>query len=391
MAFNKNAESATSIEDLGVAESDKIFDLLNKTAGQEIFTAHRVTSPMLFGIRVEGQLGGRTELIDASELFQNTYVNNRQQEIERMFNWIFPKMGVTVPLTLQRTEIITSRFSEATQTQNMSREEIREKMGLPSEEKKGSMQEVINALKALPDSVVNKVLDAMSKDELRALAALTPAVSMSTIHFSTQEEEEAAAVFSRFGVDRAKFRLLLRREARFRNDSEEVAHFAAADDELTNKQVVALDLLNKDPLITPDDLASALNVTLEEIGGILSYLEEAELIKTVKRKDKSGNTVLERKPVQEALRLLKEIRPLTRSIQVMYSYEGPEDDRNRPFCAKMLELDRLYSRADIEAISTKLGYSVWARRGGWYTDPKTGAPRPYCRHTWVSNVVVKNV
>jgi len=34
-----------------------------------------------------------------------------------------------------------------------------------------------------------------------------------------------------------------------------------------------------------------------------------------------------------------------------------------------------------------LGYSVWSRRGGWYTIPGTNEHRPYCRHSWASNVV----
>jgi hypothetical protein len=61
------------------------------------------------------------------------------------------------------------------------------------------------------------------------------------------------------------------------------------------------------------------------------------------------------------------------AFQVMYYYEWQEgiplDQRNtpkypsRPFCGKLMELDRLYSRKDIEAISERLGYSVWDRWG----------------------------
>jgi len=78
----------------------------------------------------------------------------------------------------------------------------------------------------------------------------------------------------------------------------------------------------------------------------------------------------------------------TVEILLRYSYEWNEDvplnERNsqdhpsRPFCAKLLELDRLYSRSDIETISERLGYSVWDRRGG-----------DNCRHNWVANTVVR--
>jgi hypothetical protein len=55
-----------------------------------------------------------------------------------------------------------------------------------------------------------------------------------------------------------------------------------------------------------------------------------------------------------------------------------------------MELGRLYSRSDIEQMSARLGYSVFDRRGGWYTNPNTDQPRPYCRHFWTSQVVMKN-
>jgi hypothetical protein len=75
---------------------------------------------------------------------------------------------------------------------------------------------------------------------------------------------------------------------------------------------------------------------------------------------------------------------------IRYVYSGPEDDRNRPFCAKMMQLakTKIYSRSQIEAISERLGYSVWDRRGGWFTQPD-GIHRPYCRHEWKTLIVKK--
>jgi len=80
--------------------------------------------------------------------------------------------------------------------------------------------------------------------------------------------------------------------------------------------------------------------------------------------------------------------PETTQIFVKYSYEGPQDDRNRAFCAKLMELNRFYSRFEIEQISQQLGYSVFDRRGGFWRHPD-GITTPYCRHNWMSNIVVK--
>jgi len=75
-------------------------------------------------------------------------------------------------------------------------------------------------------------------------------------------------------------------------------------------------------------------------------------------------------------------------ISIKYSYEWHEDvpdeekdtleNPSRPFCKKLMELNRHYTRYDIEQISERLGYSVWERKGG-----------DGCRHRWVSQIVVK--
>jgi hypothetical protein len=84
----------------------------------------------------------------------------------------------------------------------------------------------------------------------------------------------------------------------------------------------------------------------------------------------------------------KETQERRKSVSIRYSYEWKEDvplnERDtpdypsRPFCAKLMALNRLYSRREIELISQRLGYSVFDRCGG-----------DDCRHYWKSNFVVK--
>ncbi len=50
---------------------------------------------------------------------------------------------------------------------------------------------------------------------------------------------------------------------------------------------------------------------------------------------------------------------------------------------KMIDLGRYYTRQDINQISDIMGYSVWERKGGWYTKPGTNQHYPTCRHTWM--------
>lgn len=100
---------------------------------------------------------------------------------------------------------------------------------------------------------------------------------------------------------------------------------------------------------------------------------------------------------------LTKIEPQTASFLIRYTYEFkdivPEGERDYPdrpnpkhpsreFCRRLMTLDKVYSRSDIEQMSARLGYSVWDRRGGWWTMPN-GEHSPSCRHTWVSNIVMR--
>ena len=57
---------------------------------------------------------------------------------------------------------------------------------------------------------------------------------------------------------------------------------------------------------------------------------------------------------------------------------------SRDFCKRLVRLNRVYTRQDIDQITTIVGYDVWKRRGGWMT-VKNSSPAvhvPYCRHIW---------
>lgn len=77
-----------NVDQLGANNSAEVFDYLSDEVERQLFIGHQVTSPMLFGAKTEGQLGGREELIQANELYQNRYVNYRQDQLERAFNSI---------------------------------------------------------------------------------------------------------------------------------------------------------------------------------------------------------------------------------------------------------------------------------------------------------------
>ena len=406
LAFNNDATRAASVVDLNVAESDKLFDQLNKTGQQEIFTGHRITSPILFGIKTEGQLGGRTEIRESYEIFQNTYVNGQQQWSEETINPLMAYKGASVPLCIQRTEPISFEFSEATQSQNMSKDEIREKMGLPPAEAQDDeqTQRIINAISNLPLPLQQAVIAQLSPAQLLSLVGIQPAVtpapapagvpvvptSQQAHHFSAADDERDAAVFAEFGKPRSEHFIVKTKKVLFISDKDEQLHFADTVDQMTDLQRQVLEMLNGDPTITQQTLADALGVDVDSVIAAISALNDMGAI-DISEIAQDGETIVQRQPTSDAIKRADANGPITKTVEVKYSYEGPQDSRNRPFCAKVLALDRMYSRKDIEQISARLGYSVWARRGGWYHNPATGQNTPYCRHIWQANVVVNNL
>ena len=401
--FNNDPAKAPTVIDLSASDLDKQFDMLNKTIQQEIFSGHRITSASLFGISQEGALGARTEMRDAYEIFQNTYVNGKQLFIERWLAYILPLFGIEDEFHIKPTEPIGFEFSEAIISANMTQDEIREKLGLPILESKteSSQQDVINGINALSPLVANKVLESMTPNEIRALIGLTPKLDGEVLPdatsqaFSEQDDDFAISVFSDFGDDKSNYNIIKSRRVQFDDNFEPIAHeeFAGIDIIITNVQSGILDLLQKNPLTTVDDMVTALKVDRQVVLGSLATLEGNKLI-SIKPFNDNGSEVISREITDEGKKQKSARRPIA-DIQIRYSYEvspglgAPIIATTRPFCERLINLDRIYSRAEIQQISQRLDYSVWQRRGGFYTNPRTGVTTPYCRHRWVEQVVIK--
>jgi hypothetical protein len=401
--FNNDPAKAPTVIDLSASDLDKQFDMLNKTIQQEIFSGHRITSASLFGVSQEGALGNRTEMRDSYEIFQNTYINGKQQFLERSLSYILPLFGITAEFHIKQVEPIGFEFSETIISANMTQDEIREKLGLPILESKtqSSQQDIINGINALSPLVANKVLESMTPNEIRSLIGLMAKQEgevlpeATTQAFSAQDDDFAISIFSDFGDDKNNYSLIKSRKIQFDDNFEPIPHqeFAEIDIIITNVQSGILDLLQKNPLTTVDDMVSALKVDKQVIIGSLSTLENNGLL-NVKPFNDNGSEVISREITEEGKRQKSARRPIA-DIQIRYSYEvspglgSPIIPTTRPFCERLINLDRIYSRAEIQQISQRLGYSVWQRRGGFYTNPRTGVTTPYCRHRWLEQVVIK--
>lgn len=63
--------------------------------------------------------------------------------------------------------------------------------------------------------------------------------------------------------------------------------------------------------------------------------------------------------------------------ETYYYYSGPLDEKTRPFCKRILEMDKVFASIDIEILSNYLGYDVFDSSGSF------GPGAFNCRHRWV--------
>jgi DNA-binding MarR family transcriptional regulator len=408
--FNNDPTKAPTILDLSASDLDKQFDLLNKTIQQEIFSGHRITSASLFGIATEGALGARNEMRTAYEIFQNTYVNGKQQFIERWLEYIFPLFGITEEFHIQPTEPLGFEFSEQIIASNMTQDEIREKLGLPAivQKLETSQQDVINGINSLSPLVANKVLESMTANEIRALIGLVPkeegqalgapALATAPQGFSSEENDRAIEVFSKFGTPIDDCIEFMSVPVEFDENFQPLEHQAFADIESTISEVQSgvLYLVEKNPFVSIQEIADYVKKDVGVVEAAIKSLERDGLIK-VSEVSRNGETAISRKITSEGKKQASARRPLSQ-ISRMYAYEVRTDipdsnrvliDTSREFCVRLIGQKKMFSRADIETISQSLGYSVWQYRGGFYTNPQTGETTPYCRHRWVEKAIIK--
>lgn len=82
LSFNDNAQQATTIEQIPISEAAEQYKFLSEESTKKILIGHRVTSPMLFGVKDSTGLGNNAEEIKvASQLFDNTVIKPKQNII----------------------------------------------------------------------------------------------------------------------------------------------------------------------------------------------------------------------------------------------------------------------------------------------------------------------
>lgn len=355
LAFVNDSARKPIVDDLGTSDITKEdFGRVDSLIQTNIFSGHQITTPSIFGIAEAGKLGSRSEMRDGYEIFKNTYVNSKQMHLESVFNMLFKYRGIAdAELHIIPTEPIGFEFTENLLKEIAPKEWLLEKAGI---------------------------------DMTKYQAPEEPV----TVVQSTQFNDDFS-VFFEFGEDKGNYNIW-KSKTRF-NDDSEYQLFA----EVNQLQANVLDLMAKDKRITPQVLATTLDQSVDTINQVIKTLIDNGHIQPNQYTIGTGideNVITEHTLTEPLKDILEKIKPQTTELMIRYSYEWKagfsksDIDTSRPFCVALLEANKVYSRSEIELMSARLGYSVWDRKGGWYTE-SSGKHSPECRHQWVSNIVTR--
>jgi len=428
--FNDSREQGAEISPLNSNDFDKRFDVLNKTVQQEIFSGHRIVDPSLFGIKEDGIFASRNQIRDSYELFQNTYINQRQRFLEQVFNGLASIQGFEGRLYIEDTEPIGIEFSEATKVSVMTEDEIRESIGLEvvkreGEEVDSKTKDSQAALKGsvggvtgiitLLQNVNSGIIDAESavsvlielygfqKDVARATVfgdELPTAVKqeMKNTLSDIELEMKLCDEFENCGLSLEDYEVVESRPVRFGSETEmelseqRIKRYGFTSDAF---DMAVLEILKENPLQTWSAIAEQLETTVDKVTDALRNLTSANYL-TIAEEVVEESTQRVAQITEQGKKALKTAEPLDVTFRIAYRYaKSPEASGSavlpttRDFCRRMMASSesKVWTQADITRIGMQENRNVWMRRGGFW-NRGGGVTTPYCRHVW-EQVVIK--
>ena len=363
LSFTDQASDHPEIMPIPVNGQDERFINLNNQIREEIFTAHGITSPQLFGIKENGGTGlgnNADEIAVASQLYQNLQIDPEQKVFNELINSILNYNGINgEPLRIQKIEPVQRYFSETAILGAMTQNELREKIGLPQSEVETN--KVAEAIGILSPLVATKVLDNMSIEEIRQLIGLTGSVTRTTESLKKEfEDVEDEILFNQLeatGIDIEEIETVqsfvkpitsLEDARQFETELLKDYKFAI-DRVLTGVEKSILDLLIDNPNMPVTEIAEALQLQQSEVNDLISELQNA------------GALDNDFKPTEDAKESIQ--RPEDETF-IVYKYaERPDapavQTQSRPFCIRMMALSRVkrYTLQQLELLTNDFGQS----------------------------------
>ena len=350
--FSPSKDNGSEISNLNGNDLHERYLEMSNRVKESIFIGHRVTNPILFGVKEAGQLGARNELDLAYEIFTNTYIAERQNTLLRTIKKLaFYEIRKTeieiIPLKPIDSVDLTSDIILANLTRKEIRDLINDQTGLELAEETAPVAPVALCSHFADDSDISHLFDAIGESE--------------------DDYEEIESFDIHFDSDGMPM------------------EFATKEQGIIQR---VLKTLLTNPLIAASGISDVLGLAFPDLIASIGILTKSNLIEI------TGETI-NLTPTGE--RVAKVIDLPQTEIKYKYTLRSdapPLKGESRDFCKKMMSKKKVYSRAEIELLRNDMASGskeadVWLSRGGWYRRPDTDINIPYCRHIWRQVLVRK--
>jgi capsid portal protein len=149
--FSNSPEQMPKIESIPTNQNDKLFQEASGLNTEQICFAHTI-DPILMGVRTTGSLGSGSDIKQAYVIFEKNVVMPLREQVSDIFNEILRIAKVNADFMVNNFQIINETIVEV----------------------EGDASKTQDALNAMSPLVATKVLNTMTTNEVRALAALAP-------------------------------------------------------------------------------------------------------------------------------------------------------------------------------------------------------------------------
>ncbi|MET0465725.1 MAG: phage portal protein [Chitinophagaceae bacterium] len=352
--FRRNSGDAPNVQQLGNSNFSEPFEALSKSVENSIHFAHSF-NPLFSGVKTEGSLGNSAELEIAYTMFSNSYLNVKRNELESALNYLFStNPAISSQVSFKPKPLFEKQLDSATKEKIMTIDELRAEAGL----------------QPLPNGEGQRLL--ASNNQVLSISALQPAVEEKKDEVVKKKlTEQDYEKIAHMGISAEEFDIVEELDANKKLQFDlqsDIGQYVIDNDikELTLPQLKKL--LEEE----------GINSTVSQIKKVLKDLHDSGIVDV--SYDNEGKVKVLPQPKPDV--------PDTDKIEVMYKYilrpgvEGPILKNSRDFCVRVVENNRMYTRAEIQQMSGIFGYDIYAYCGGFYFNPKEQKLTPYCRHAW---------
>lgn len=158
VAFNHNAEQKTTIDSLPVQQAPELYEYLSEECKRMILLTHRVTSPLLIGLRDMGGSGlgsNEDEIRTAQRLFSNTTIKPYQDLICDALDEILEVNGISLNLYFKTSDPL--EFIDV----EVANDEVKEEETGVKEDDFSKLEMMASKKADMPDNVFDTVLEGL--------------------------------------------------------------------------------------------------------------------------------------------------------------------------------------------------------------------------------------